>query len=629
MPKQKKSKQKTVKSKQEPQSKNLVSEEALALVLDSSSEDSEFDADEQEMFEDGMDPLLDRNCADSGDEWEPPAKVTARPAPFTPGPPLVENTPTVSRGRGRTRSRGATRTTVPPTLPNGSSERWKNFDERDSVSRQFPFRPAREPGPQPRSRRHATLLDFFKLLFTDTILASLLENMNAFGSHQNENWAAVTMTDFYSFLAVVLHMGIVKLPEMGSYWRQHRLYNLPFPSAAMSRNKFMRMCRSLHLCSMEDDARNQALRGTPHYDRLAKVRPLYEQIVTACRDNYHPNLNISIGERMVASKARIALKQYIKNKPTRWAYKLFVLADSDTGYKWNFFVHEGKASNSGNGLSYDSVMSLLNIDQLGSGYHLYVDDFYTSPHLFRDLFARQIGACGAIRTNRIGFPRTTRNDLSRGDPRGSVRWIRENELLFVKWKDTQEEAFCSTLHTVFSGDTAFRRQRQEGTWSLLNMPIPAAVKDYHSHVGGVDQSDALIGCYTVLHGTRKWYRTLFFHFLDIAVVNASILYNAAYPDRKLSQLHFREELISQLHQRGSLSTSTNRPQTQSATTTHIPVFFSEGKDINKANAASIGRRHCKLCHMRTPLGCETCNVPLCVQPTRNCYQQWHQDQGLL
>uniref|UniRef100_A0AAV2KF00 PiggyBac transposable element-derived protein domain-containing protein n=1 Tax=Knipowitschia caucasica TaxID=637954 RepID=A0AAV2KF00_KNICA len=514
------------------------------------------------MFEDGMDPLLDRNCADSGDEWEPPAKVTARPAPFTPGPPLVENTPTVSRGRGRTRSRGATRTTVPPTLPNGSSERWKNFDERDSVSRQFPFRPAREPGPQPRSRRHATLLDFFKLLFTDTILASLLENMNAFGSHQNENWAAVTMTDFYSFLAVVLHMGIVKLPEMGSYWRQHRLYNLPFPSAAMSRNKFMRMCRSLHLCSMEDDARNQALRGTPHYDRLAKVRPLYEQIVTACRDNYHPNLNISI-------------------------------------------------------------------DQLGSGYHLYVDDFYTSPHLFRDLFARQIGACGAIRTNRIGFPRTTRNDLSRGDPRGSVRWIRENELLFVKWKDTQEEAFCSTLHTVFSGDTAFRRQRQEGTWSLLNMPIPAAVKDYHSHVGGVDQSDALIGCYTVLHGTRKWYRTLFFHFLDIAVVNASILYNAAYPDRKLSQLHFREELISQLHQRGSLSTSTNRPQTQSATTTHIPVFFSEGKDINKANAASIGRRHCKLCHMRTPLGCETCNVPLCVQPTRNCYQQWHQDQGLL
>ncbi|CAL9687430.1 unnamed protein product [Knipowitschia caucasica] len=641
----------------EKTTKKFTRDEALALILDSS-----FDANEQEMFEDGMDPLLDGTSADSGDEWEPPAKLklgsaqaTSHPSPqFTPLPntsddapttstfrrgrgrarsiPIVNaptTSPTVRRGRGRARGRGnPKRAAVSPSLHHGRSEHWRNVEELDTVPRQFPFRPVREPGPQTRSRRDSTVMDFFRMFFTDIILATLLDNMNAFGCHKNEHWTEVTLADFYSFLSVVIYMGIVKLPIIYSYWRHHNLYNIPFPSSAISRNKFLRMCQSLHLCSMENDAHNQALRGTPDYDRLGKIRPLYEQIVRACKDNFHPRMNISIDERMVASKARIGLKQYIKNKPTKWGYKLFVLADSDTGYTWNFFVYEGKASNTGKGLSYDSVISLLNVEQLGTGYHLYVDNFYTSPQLFRDLFTKEIGACGTIRPNRIGFPRTTINDFGRGDPRGSIRWIRDGELLFVKWKDTREVTLCSTIHTVFSGDTVSRRQRQEGTWSTVCVPIPAAIKDYNRHMDGVDLSDALIGYYSVLHKTRKWYRTLFFHFLDIAIVNSFLLFNTTHPDNKLSQLQFREEIIYQLDQHGSPSTSTNTPQTQDRTVSHIPEYFNKG-DVDKATAATVGRRHCKMCHMRRPVGCKTCTVPLCLVPTRNCYSQWHEDRGLV
>jgi len=431
----------------------------------------------------------------------------------------------------------------------------------------------------------------------------------------------------FTFMSMVIYMGLVKCSALADYWRKDKLHSFPFPKQVLTGKKFLRIIRSLHLSSMADDATNEQRRGTAAFNRLCKINPVYQDMREACKRNYHPGQDIAIDERMVASKARIGLKQYMKNKPVRWGYKLFVLADLKSGYTWDFFVYEGKLQgNTGKGLSYESVMELIDTQLLGTGYKLFVDNFYTSPTLFRDLLQKRIWACGTIRTNRIGFPKTKENSLVSKSPHGSIRWIRKDSLLFVQWRDTRDVFLCSTLHTAHAQDTVQRRVKgADQRWVLKDIPVPPVVKNYNQCMGGVDLSDALIGYYKVLHKTQRWYKTFFYHFMDIGIVNAFLLHKDIAKGKgqvPLTQKAFRETLVVELAELGSdLPPGPSSAIVPQPTASHRPVHIS--------GDSTAGRLKCRHCGVKTPVKCSTCDVALCFVPKRDCYNDWHVAQNIL
>uniref|UniRef100_UPI003AAD78E9 piggyBac transposable element-derived protein 4-like n=1 Tax=Centroberyx gerrardi TaxID=166262 RepID=UPI003AAD78E9 len=393
----------------------------------------------------------------------------------------------------------------------------------------------------------------------------------------------------------------------------------------MSCRRFLAICHALHLSDPDVDAENEGKRGTADFDRLCKIKPLYLQIVEACKAQFHPAQNIAVDERAVVSKARIGLKPHMKENPT-WGYKLFVLADSRCGYTWNFFVYDGKSPvENGKGLSYESVMALIDEEVLGTGYKLFVDNFYTSPMLFKDLLQKKVWACGTVRPNRAGVPRALTNDFPRNAPRGSLRWLRDNELLFVKWKDAREVMMCTTFHKAYKGDTVQKRVKgEDGQSRYKDVPVPAVVTDYNKNLEGVDLSDTVIGYDHVLHKTKKWYKTLFYHFVGIAVGNAYILHRElarTNGTRAFTQKAFLETLVLALADIGSKSTATPRPAPPPPpAVSHRPQFT--------AGDSTIGRRKCRLCHRDTPIICLSCDAPLCLLPKRDCFNDWHDQNGL-
>ncbi|XP_068104016.1 piggyBac transposable element-derived protein 4-like [Hyperolius riggenbachi] len=260
------------------------------------------------------------------------------------------------------------------------------------------------------------------------------------------HWTPATTRDLKAFLGLTFNMSLCPLPEQQLYWPKDPVLCIPIYSSRMSRRRYQMLLTCLHFSNNADHLPPD----NPAHDRLFKLRPFIDHLNRTFAEKYTPEQRIAIDESLIPFHGRLAIKQYISSKRSRYGIKLYKLCESGSGYIYSLKMYEGKDSliqppgcPPYMGTTERIVLDLLN-PLLHQGYHLYVDNFYMSVPLFKHLFSVQAPACGTVRANRKGLPsEVVHKKLKRGET--CCQW--RNVLLALKFRDKRDVLALTTIHS--------------------------------------------------------------------------------------------------------------------------------------------------------------------------------------
>ena len=337
-------------------------------------------------------------------------------------------------------------------------------------------------------------LDFFNLFFKDENFDRIAEKTNCYARQliattADLTWYEMNAIEIRAFFGVNILFGIKQLPEIHSYWSRNPLLGVPEIQKIFPRNRFAKISQYLHL----NDKSRELPRGDANHDKLFKVRPVLDSVVSLIRSEYRPQKNLAIDEAMIPFKGRLGMKQHMPQKPVKRGIKVWECADSSNGYVCDMTVYTGKErdANPEQGLACRVVHNLTR-RFVGKNHHVFVDNFFSSISLAENLLRDQIYLCGTVRSNRQGIPRDialTTQQVKRLRQGESV-FRRKGNLVVTVWKDKKPVYFLSTQSNPVGDDRVNRRQR-DGT--IVEVPSVPVVKSYNNNMGAVDLSNQLQG----------------------------------------------------------------------------------------------------------------------------------------
>lgn len=133
-------------------------------------------------------------------------------------------------------------------------------------------------------------VDFYKLFIDQELLELITNETNRYAKQMLDTeregstamsrlssvntWKVVTVQEISHFLAILLHMSIVRKPRVDDYWSTRPMFQISFVSKLMTNSRFRQILAFFHL----NDNCKSVPREHPDYDSLYKVRPLIDHL---------------------------------------------------------------------------------------------------------------------------------------------------------------------------------------------------------------------------------------------------------------------------------------------------------------------------------------------------------------
>ena len=395
----------------------------------------------------------------------------------------------------------------------------------------------------------------WRQVFTSNLLNKIVAYTNEYGSEHAKEWVDIDRSDLTDFISVLFIAGIQKRKDPPTNWFSSCLVeNNPVIQSIMSGKKFLTILRYLHVCSLEEQRKQDT--SSANYDPIYKVKEMMDYLEERYKRLFVPGRNLSLDETLIRAFGRIKFKVRIITKSARYGIKLYVITDAVTAFVLKVIVYTGThtySEGSTSGKKTVDVVKALCEDYAGTHRSVFVDRFYTSIDLLRELESMDLYLTGTVMGNRI--PKTLTiakqskdfKSMNRGDYCKHVYSYQNDkgELKscgLVCWKD-RNMVYCLT-NEINTNDIGHCYRRSQNGRILMERPV--AIECYNRYMGGVDLADMRrLHCNSTIMNQNRWWLKLFFYLLDVATSNALVLYKESTDEKNkdMNIVEFKKKLV--------------------------------------------------------------------------------------
>jgi hypothetical protein len=518
-----------------------VDDDSLRLELENSDFSEIDDSDD--------DPSFDPNAPSTSQSGQHP-QLSISSSSLSSESSNDEPPPKMRRGRPPGRVQVA-----PQSESSDDEINWTTVNEISDPEFTHDFGFHELPGPKHCPPTDASPIAYFDLFFTVSLLSMFVRETNRYASQflaENDHklsprnavrkWNPVSMTEVKAFIAVLLNMGIIKKPTIRSYWSLQSSQYSPWFHKMFSRTRFEFILRFFHLA----DNSTLAKPGHPDYNPCGKFEPLVNHCNNLFKFHFTPHQNLSVDESLIGTKNRTQILQYMPNKHHhKWGIKLWVMCDSVVNYCLGFLVYRGKNSGEDTeemkqyGLGYSVVMRLLRLgNYMKKGYHVFVDNFFTSIQLAKKLYKSETFLTGTLRRNRKGVPKNFLEKFKVGEK----KYMKDKYLLGLAYREKSSQQHpvivISTNSTTGMDERVRRRFGRENI-----VERPKIISQYSKSMGGVDTNDMMLYAYLDERRSVKYWKKVTFNLFSRMVLNSYILYKMNKAEKPMSRLDFTISII--------------------------------------------------------------------------------------
>lgn len=483
-----------------------------------------------------------------------------------------------------------------------------------------------------------TPIMYFRKFIDEQIISLLVEQSNIYSVQKDpERPLKLSKEELDVWLGLSLMFSLSKISNTRLHW------SVDFSNDkyihVMTRKRWEDIKSNLHLVDNTKLDIN---------DKISKVRPLVEHLRNKFQD-IPMTKELCIDESIVPFKGRSSIKVYVPKKPHKWGYRFYVLADK-YGLVYDFFIGVGKMEPVGKegvpdlGASANIVLNLAQIIPEDKNFRLYFDNYFNSVPLQTHLATKKIWCCGTVQANRVKNLKFIGDKELKVKGRGSFEewesFENDQRVRCLKWFDNRPVHLLSTF--IGAEPTVEKTRYDRKAKCNVIVTCPKMVDSYNKAMGGVDLHDQLIALYRFSFKSKKFYHRMLFHLIDMAIVNAWLLYRRDAdrikipPRKQLSLSEFKIKIAKALifankpikrTQRGRPSLEIEDESKRRKLNRGLPLPEKDLRydHIDHLPNASQERHLCKMtgCKSKITTYCIKCKVYLCISNKNSCFLQFH------